>query len=54
MQRRALGVLFGVLALTFVLIAFSAARSEQWPLAVPTLVLAGWLATLSLKGLARR
>jgi hypothetical protein len=47
-------MLFLVLSAAFGLIALAAARSEQWPLALPTLVLGGWLATLAFKGLRPR
>ena len=55
-QRRALGVLFLALALTFAGIAYAAAVASQWFVAVPAGVIALWIATLAVSALrgARR
>ena len=52
-QRRALGVLFLVLAVGLAGIAVAAFRSDVWPIAFAAAVLSGWLATMALRGLSR-
>ena len=52
-QRRALGLLFGVLALGLAGIAVAAFRADVWAIAFAAAVLSGWLATMALRGLAR-
>ena len=53
-QRRALGVLFGALALLFVGIGYAAARGGAWLVAGPAVALAVWLGSLSAGALRRR
>jgi hypothetical protein len=45
-QRRALGVLFGFLALALAGVAWAAALAKQWVVAVAAGVIALWLASL--------
>jgi hypothetical protein len=45
-QRRALGVLFGFLALSLAGVAWAAALASQWIVAVAAAVIALWLASL--------
>ena len=52
-QRRALGVLFLVLAVGLAGIAVAAFRSSVWPIAFAAAILSGWLATMALRGLSR-
>jgi hypothetical protein len=53
-QRRALGVLFVILASAFALIALASVRAGQWVIAAPTVVLCAWLGSLALKALGLR
>jgi hypothetical protein len=50
-QRRALGVLFVVLAAVFAAIAAAAAAAGQWVVAVAAAALAVWMAGLALRSL---
>ena len=50
-QRRALGVLFAVLALAFGGIAVAAGSAEQWVILVASAVLTLWMAGLALRAL---
>ncbi|MDQ5820813.1 MAG: hypothetical protein M3540_05180 [Actinomycetota bacterium] len=52
-QRRALGVLFLVLALGLAGIAVAAFRADVWAIVFAAAVLSGWLATMALRGLTR-
>ncbi|HEU5213684.1 MAG TPA: hypothetical protein VFU10_13000 [Gaiellaceae bacterium] len=45
-QRRALGVLFGFLALALAGVAWAAALASQWVVAVAAAVIGLWLASL--------
>jgi hypothetical protein len=54
-QRRALRVLFGGLAALFVLVAAAAiagagGQAKGWIVAIASLAIAGWLASLALSG----
>jgi CDP-diglyceride synthetase len=58
-QRRALGFLFGLLAVVFAATAVWAVRSaggsaKGWVVAVAALALAGWLGSLSASAFRRR
>jgi hypothetical protein len=55
MQRRALGILFAVLAAAFVLVAVAATGhgARGWIVAVAALALAVWLGSLALSALRR-
>ena len=50
-QRRALGVLFSLLAALFAGVAYAAFRAEVWVVALAALVLGTWLATMGVRGL---
>ena len=52
-QRRALGLLFVVLALGFAGIAFAAGRAERWVIVAAAAALALWMATLAAAALRR-
>jgi hypothetical protein len=52
-QRRALGLLFLVLALGFVGIGYASAGAGQWVIAVAAVALGGWMLTMSLRLLRR-
>jgi hypothetical protein len=52
-QRRALGVLFVVLAAVFAVLAVAAGAAGQWVIAAAAAVLAFWMAGLALRGLRR-
>jgi hypothetical protein len=52
-QRRALGLLFLVLALGFGGIAYAAADAGQWVIAVASAALGAWMLTMSLRLLRR-
>ncbi|MGE5272270.1 MAG: hypothetical protein ACM3QU_00645 [Verrucomicrobiota bacterium] len=52
-QRRALGVLFVVLAVVFGGVAVAAGAAGQWVIAVSAGALAVWMAGLSLRAFAR-
>jgi hypothetical protein len=54
MQRRALGLLFLLIALGFSGVAVAAARADRWVIAGAAAALALWMATLAAQGLARR
>ena len=53
-QRRALGFLFSVLTIGFVLVAVAAADARQWVIALAAAVLAFWLGGLAVRGLRPR
>ena len=50
-QRRALGVLFLLIALAFVGVAVAAAGAGVWPVAISAAVLALWMSTLVLRAM---
>jgi formate hydrogenlyase subunit 3/multisubunit Na+/H+ antiporter MnhD subunit len=50
-QRRALGVLFLLLALAFAGIAFAAGTAEKWIIVGASAAIALWLAGLAVRGL---
>ena len=50
-QRRALGVLFLAITLTFGGIALAAAAAGVWPVAVAAAILGLWMATLVFRAL---
>jgi hypothetical protein len=52
-QRRALGVLFVVLAVVFGGVAAAAAKAGQWVIAAAAAALAVWMAGLGLRAIAR-
>jgi hypothetical protein len=52
-QRRALGVLFAVLAIGLAGIAYAAFAAEVWPVAFAAAVLSIWLTSMAARGLAR-
>ena len=52
-QRRALGVLFVVLAVVFGGVAVAAANAGQWVIAAAAAALAVWMAGLALRAIAR-
>ena len=54
MQRRALGVLFLLIALGFSGVAVAAARADRWVIAAASAALALWMAGFAWQGLARR
>ena len=59
MQRRALGILFAVLAVVFAATAVAAlvgagGGAKGWVVAVGALALAGWLGSLAASALRRR
>jgi hypothetical protein len=54
LQRRALGVLFLVIALAMAGIAVASALAGRWVIAFAAAVLAAWLATLAVRGLSLR
>jgi hypothetical protein len=51
-QRRALGVLFGVIAVALLGIAL-AAIDDAWPVAFAAGVLGAWMGTMAFRALAR-
>jgi hypothetical protein len=53
MQRRALGLLFLVLALVFGGVAVAAGAAGQWVIAAAAAALAVWIAGLAFRALAR-
>jgi heme O synthase-like polyprenyltransferase len=53
-QRRALGLLFLVLALGFVWIGWASAGAGQWVIAVAAVALGGWMLTMSIRLLKPR
>ena len=50
-QRRALGVLFVLLALGFAGIGYAAARADQWVIVAAAAALGAWFAGLALRAL---
>jgi hypothetical protein len=52
-QRRALGLLFLVLALGFGGIAYASAEAGRWAIAAAAAALGGWMLTMSLRLLRR-
>jgi hypothetical protein len=54
LQRRALGVLFLVIALAMAGIAVASALAGRWVIVFAAGVLAAWLATLAVRGLRVR
>jgi formate hydrogenlyase subunit 3/multisubunit Na+/H+ antiporter MnhD subunit len=54
LQRRALGVLFLVIALAMAGIAVAAAFAGRWVIVFAAAVLSGWLGTLAARGLRLR
>ena len=52
-QRRALGLLFLVLALGFGGIGYASADAGRWVIAVPAVALGVWMLTMSLRLLRR-
>jgi heme O synthase-like polyprenyltransferase len=52
-QRRALGLLFLVLALGFVWIGYASAGAEQWVIALAAVALGVWMLTMSARLLRR-
>jgi heme O synthase-like polyprenyltransferase len=52
-QRRALGLLFLVLAFGFAGIGYASAGARQWVIAVAAAALGGWMLTMSLRLLRR-
>ena len=52
-QRRALGVLFVVLAVVFGGVAAAAANAGQWVIAAAASALAVWMAGLAFRAIAR-
>jgi hypothetical protein len=54
LQRRALGVLFLVIALAMAGIAVASALAGRWVIVFAAGVLAAWLATLAVRGLSLR
>ena len=53
-QRRALGVLFGVLAVGFAVVAAASLDARVWVIALAAAALAAWLASLAFQALRRR
>ena len=53
-QRRALGLLFLVLALGFVWIAYASAGAGPWVIAAAAAALGGWMLTMSVRLLRPR
>jgi hypothetical protein len=51
-QRRALGVLFGLISVALAGVAF-AAWGDAWPVTFAAAVLALWMASMALRGLRR-
>ena len=51
-QRRALGVLFAVIAVALLGVAY-AALEDAWPVAFAAAVLGVWMATMAFRGLRR-
>jgi hypothetical protein len=52
-QRRALGVLFLVLAVSLAGVAYAAFVADVWPVAFAAAVIAAWLGTMAARGLSR-
>jgi hypothetical protein len=50
-QRRALGALFGVLALAFAGIAFAAGSARKWVIVAAAAAIAVWMASLAVRAL---
>ena len=52
-QRRALGFLFLVLAISLAGVAYAAFVADVWPIAFAAGVIAAWLGTMAARGLSR-
>jgi hypothetical protein len=52
-QRRALGLLFLVLAISLAGVAYAAFVADVWPIAFAAGVIAAWLGTMAARGLSR-
>ena len=52
-QGRALGVLFSILAVSFVGVAYAAFRADVWVVAIAAVAVGAWLGSIGLRALVR-